>query len=162
MIIVGTGSAAMAIADGVRYQAGGWGFHIGDQMSGAILGRELVRRTVEATDGLVSGSPLTAAVLAKFGGSIDAIFMCPHGPDDGCACRKPGTLLLEQAHADWGFDPATTWFVVDATRDVEAALAFGCRPALVRTGKGAAAVAEYPDLPVYDDLAAFADTITRA
>jgi hypothetical protein len=41
---------------------GGWGFHIGDQMSGAILGRELVRRAVEATDGFVEGSPLTEAV----------------------------------------------------------------------------------------------------
>jgi glucosamine kinase len=42
-------------------------------MSGAILGRELVRRTVEATDGLVSGSPLTEAVLRELGGSNDAI-----------------------------------------------------------------------------------------
>ena len=38
VIIVGTGSAAMAIANGTRHQCGGWGFHIGDQMSGAILG----------------------------------------------------------------------------------------------------------------------------
>jgi glucosamine kinase len=73
VIIAGTGSAALAIVDGKRHQCGGWGFHIGDQMSGAILGRELVRRTVEATDGLVSGSPLTAAVLEKLGGSIDDI-----------------------------------------------------------------------------------------
>ncbi|MFQ6687065.1 D-glycero-beta-D-manno-heptose 1,7-bisphosphate 7-phosphatase, partial [Bordetella pertussis] len=27
--------------------------------------------------------------LAQMGGVVDAIFMCPHGPDDGCACRKP-------------------------------------------------------------------------
>ena len=73
VIIAGTGSAALAIVDGKRHQCGGWGFHIGDQMSGAILGRELVRRTVEATDGLVSGSPLTEAVLAQLGGSNDAI-----------------------------------------------------------------------------------------
>jgi glucosamine kinase len=67
VIIAGTGSAALAVVGGQRHQCGGWGFHIGDQMSGAILGRELIRRTVEATDGLVSGSPLTAAVLATFG-----------------------------------------------------------------------------------------------
>jgi glucosamine kinase len=73
VIIVGTGSAAMALVDGVRHQCGGWGFHIGDQMSGAILGRELVRRAVEATDGLVSGSPLTEAVVQKLGGSLDAV-----------------------------------------------------------------------------------------
>ena len=73
VIIVGTGSAAMAMVDGQRHQCGGWGFHIGDQMSGAILGRELVRRAVEATDGLVSGSPLTEATIQALGGSLDAV-----------------------------------------------------------------------------------------
>jgi glucosamine kinase len=73
VIIVGTGSAAMALVDGQRHQAGGWGFHIGDQMSGAILGRELVRRAVEATDGLVTGSPLTEATVARLGGTLDAV-----------------------------------------------------------------------------------------
>lgn len=73
VIIVGTGSAAMSIVDGKRYQAGGWGFPIGDQMSGAILGRELVRYAVEAEDGLVEGSPLTDAVTAALGGSNQAV-----------------------------------------------------------------------------------------
>ena len=73
VIIAGTGSAALAIVDGQRHQAGGWGFYIGDQMSGAILGRELIRRTVEATDGLVSGSPLTEAVVQALGGSLDSV-----------------------------------------------------------------------------------------
>lgn len=73
VIIVGTGSAAMALVDGQRHQCGGWGFHIGDQMSGAILGRELVRRAVEAGDGLVSGSPLTDATVQALGGSLDSV-----------------------------------------------------------------------------------------
>lgn len=73
VIIVGTGSAGLAMVDGQRHQCGGWGFHIGDQMSGAILGRELVRRAVEADDGLASGSPLTAAVVDRLGGSLDAV-----------------------------------------------------------------------------------------
>lgn len=73
VIIVGTGSAALAKINGERHQCGGWGFHIGDQMSGAILGRELVRRAVEATDGLVSGSPLTEATVQTLGGSLDAV-----------------------------------------------------------------------------------------
>lgn len=73
VVIIGTGSAAMSIVGGNRYQSGGWGFHIGDQMSGAILGRELVRYTVEANDGMVEGSPLTQAVTAALGGSNQAI-----------------------------------------------------------------------------------------
>lgn len=68
VVIVGTGSAAMAVVAGQRFQAGGWGFQIGDQMSGAILGRELVRYAVEAEDGLVESSPLTKAVIAALGG----------------------------------------------------------------------------------------------
>jgi glucosamine kinase len=73
VIIAGTGSAALAVVDGERHQCGGWGFHVGDQMSGAILGRELVRWAVEATDGLVTGSPLTDAVIAELGGSNGAV-----------------------------------------------------------------------------------------
>ena len=72
VIIVGTGSAAMSIVGGKRYQAGGWGFQIGDQMSGAILGRELARYSVEAEDGLVEASPLTRAVIAHLGGDNQA------------------------------------------------------------------------------------------
>lgn len=72
VVIIGTGSAAMSIVGGKRYQAGGWGFHIGDQMSGAILGRELARYSVEAEDGLVEASPLTKAVIAHLGGDNQA------------------------------------------------------------------------------------------
>ena len=73
VVIIGTGSAAMSIVGGRRYQAGGWGFHIGDQMSGAILGRELARYSVEAADGLVEASPLTEAVIAMLGGDNQAV-----------------------------------------------------------------------------------------
>lgn len=73
VIIVGTGSAGLALVKGERFQVGGWGFHIGDQMSGAILGRDLVRQAVEAEDGLAESSPLTRAVIARLGGDLDAV-----------------------------------------------------------------------------------------
>ena len=73
VVIIGTGSAALALVAGERFQCGGWGFHIGDQMSGAILGRELVRIAVEAGDGLDTPSPLTEAVIQKLGGSLDEV-----------------------------------------------------------------------------------------
>ena len=96
----------------------------------------------------------------RLGGVIDHWYVCDHAPEAGCRCRKPDTLLLERAHAELGFIPADTWFVVDAGRDIEAARRFGCRPALVRTGKGAATEAAYPDVPCWDDLAAFARELT--
>lgn len=103
VIIVGTGSAALALVKGQRYQAGGWGFHIGDQMSGAILGRELIRRTVEATDGLVEGSPLIDAVLARFG-SVDAIMDWSFPRDERAAPAETGApnTLLGRAPAEFG------------------------------------------------------------
>jgi glucosamine kinase len=103
VIIVGTGSAALAMVNGQRHQCGGWGFHIGDQMSGAILGRELVRRSVEATDGLVSGSPLTEAVREKLGGSNDSIMDWSFPKEDRPAgTGSASTTLLGRAPAEFG------------------------------------------------------------
>lgn len=105
VIIVGTGSAALALVNGQRHQCGGWGFQIGDQMSGAILGRELVRRSVEAADGLRPASPLTEAVIDKLGGSIDAVMdwsfpQDPRGPMP--AGNGAPSTLLGRAPAEFG------------------------------------------------------------
>lgn len=105
VIIVGTGSAALAMVNGVRHQAGGWGFQIGDQMSGAILGRELVRYAVEAADGLVEASPLTEAVIEKLGGTVDAVMdwsfpQDPRGPMP--STNGAPSTLLGRAPAEFG------------------------------------------------------------
>lgn len=107
VIIVGTGSAGLAVVDGVRHQCGGWGFHIGDQMSGAILGRELVRRAVEAADGLAPGSPLTSAVIEHLGGSLDAVMEWSFPKAAGAAGIADGKVdnphtLLGRAPAEYG------------------------------------------------------------
>jgi glucosamine kinase len=73
VLIIGTGSAGLAMIDGARHQCGGWGFHIGDTMAGAILGRELLRKSLLAHEGLAQGSALTQAVMLKFGNSNDAL-----------------------------------------------------------------------------------------
>ena len=92
----------------------------------------------------------------RLGGTLSGFYVCPHTPEDECACRKPGIALLEQACIAVPFAREQTWFVVDAARDVEAAQRAGCRPALVRTGKGRATEPLVPGVPVYDDLLAFA------
>ncbi len=124
---------------------------------GVISNQSAVGRGWMTVDDL---DAVNAELDRRLGGVIDAWFVCPHGPDDGCRCRKPGTLLLEQARDAFGFDPGATWFVADAARDVVAAQRFGCRPALVRTGKGAAAIAAYPEVPAFADLADFARSVT--
>jgi glucosamine kinase len=64
--ILGTGAAYMARENGELREVGGWGFHVGDQGSGADLGRLVLRRTLLAHDGVVPKSALTEAVLLRF------------------------------------------------------------------------------------------------
>ncbi len=96
------------------------------------------------------------------GGAIAGIFYCPHAPEEGCGCRKPRTGLLDAIARRFGIDLRGLPAVGDSLRDLEAARAAGCLPVLVRTGNGRAterqlAAAALRDVPVYDDLAAFAD-----
>ncbi|MEO6469792.1 MAG: HAD-IIIA family hydrolase, partial [Acidimicrobiia bacterium] len=64
---------------------------------------------------------VNAEIGQRLGGTLTHWYICDHAPTAGCRCRKPDTLLLEQAHRDLDFDPDDTWFVGDAGRNVEAA-----------------------------------------
>ncbi len=74
--------------------------------------------------------------VQRAGGRIDAVYACPHAPEDGCACRKPRPGMLVQAAQDLDLDLARSYLVGDAVSDMQAALAAGSRPVLVRTGRG--------------------------
>lgn len=74
--------------------------------------------------------------IEETGGRIDGIYICPHRPDEGCDCRKPRPGLLHQAADELGIDLASSFVVGDALSDIEAALAAGCTPVLVLTGRG--------------------------
>lgn len=108
VIIVGTGSAGLAFVGGERFQVGGWGFQVGDQMSGAILGRELVRTAVEAQDGLVPSSPLTEAVIAELGGGNQAVMTWSFGTEKNVkivgedGSKDHDDLLIGRAPAEYG------------------------------------------------------------
>lgn len=84
--------------------------------------------------------------LAQAGGHIDAIFMCPHGPDDNCACRKPRPGLFHDIARRYDTPLTGVPAVGDSLRDIQAAHAAGCRTWLVLTGNGAR-TAESPQLP---------------
>lgn len=96
--------------------------------------------------------------LEALGGGLDGIFHCPHGPEDGCDCRKPAPGLLLNACAELGVSPAEAVFIGDSARDLIAGRRAGARPVLVRTGNGQATVdaGEASGVAVYDDLAAAA------
>jgi D-glycero-D-manno-heptose 1,7-bisphosphate phosphatase len=75
--------------------------------------------------------------LARVGGRIDAVFFCPHTANDGCLCRKPLPGLMEQIAQRYGSRLHGVPVVGDSLRDLQAGVAVGCEPHLVRTGKGA-------------------------
>ncbi len=72
--------------------------------------------------------------LSKQDAGIDAIYYCPHHPDDGCQCRKPGTLLFRQAAEEHDIDFDRSFMVGDTQIDIDAGRAMGCRTVLVTTG----------------------------
>lgn len=78
---------------------------------------------------------LTVAV-ENAGGEVSGIFYCPHGPDDGCYCRKPETGLIDAIEAEFEVSAAGAPLVGDSIRDLQAGLDKGCEPMLVMTGKG--------------------------
>lgn len=67
-------------------------------------------------------------------GHFDGWFVCPHAPEDACACRKPKPKLLLDAAMEFGIEPAACVFVGDKDEDVEAARNAGMR--MIRVGKG--------------------------
>lgn len=97
-------------------------------------------------------------LVAAEGGEVGLILHCPHGPIEGCACRKPEPGMLQRIASHYDQPLAGLWFVGDSTSDLTAARAAGCQPVLVKTGKGERTLAKpLPDgVLVFDDLAAVA------
>ena len=66
------------------------------------------------------------ALVHTAGGNIQAIYFCPHGPDDGCDCRKPKDGLFLQAAADHNIDLTQCAAIGDSIRDLEGGSLSGC------------------------------------
>jgi D-glycero-D-manno-heptose 1,7-bisphosphate phosphatase len=118
----------------------------------SCIGRGLVSR--ETVDEI--HARMTEAVRES-GGRIDAVYYCPHRPDEDCPCRKPRPGLILRAARELDIDLAASWMIGDDLKDLEAAEAAGVRPVLVRTGHGTdlpeTRLARLPfPIDAYDDL----------
>ena len=76
-------------------------------------------------------------LLAAQGAMVDGIYICPHHPDENCACRKPRPGLLEQAAREFQADLALAFVIGDKAIDIEVGRRVGATTLLVRTGYGA-------------------------
>lgn len=91
------------------------------------------------------------ALLAAEGAAVDAIEICPHRPEDGCACRKPAPGMAHRAAARFGFDTTESFVVGDHAKDMAMGRSIGATTLFVRTGHGA--VEEPAAAPLADHVA---------
>jgi len=74
--------------------------------------------------------------VEQAGGKISVITHCPHGPDDNCTCRKPLAGLITSIEQQLSLSANGAIMIGDSLRDLQAGIVKGCRPMLVKTGKG--------------------------
>ncbi len=136
-----------------RLQDAGFGLAVITNQSGIARGYFDMARLDQIHDRL-------RALLAAEGVTLDGIYLCPHGPDDDCTCRKPLPGMVEQAVAEHGFNPAQGYMIGDKEVDVELGRAVGTTTFLVRTGHGGKTEAKGTRADhVVDDLPAAVEVI---
>jgi histidinol-phosphate phosphatase family protein len=75
------------------------------------------------------------ADLERHGCYVDAIYYCPHLPEDHCGCRKPQPGMILEAVQDLGIDAGSSWMIGDKELDVEAARNAGCTGIQIATNQ---------------------------
>lgn len=144
-------------AAGLRlFEEMGWGRVLVTNQSG--VGRKYFDgKCVEAVHGRMR------ALLAEDGASLDGIYVCPHAPEDNCACRKPKPALVLQAAAEWDFDVRESVVIGDKACDIDLGRALGATTILVRTGYGAEQLTSGEARPdfVIGDLTEAADLVEK-
>lgn len=105
-------------------------------------------------------------LVAAAGGRVDRIVVCPHGPDDGCRCRKPAAGLLERLARHYNTALNGVPAIGDSLRDLQAARTAGATPVLVRSGNGRKTAAALPpelqDIDIFDSLEDAAKALTES
>lgn len=120
-----------------------------------VTNQPVVARNLVSAERLTEIHSRLETLLGRHGAYLDAIYHCPHHPDAGypeenpalkieCACRKPGTALIDRAVADFGIDRLRSHMVGDSTVDIAAGRAARLRTVLLETGL-AGADGKHPD-----------------
>lgn len=102
--------------------------------------------------------------LERLGGQVELIAFCPHGPADGCFCRKPEPGLLYEVKDRLGFNLHDVPVIGDSLRDIISAQKAGAAPILVKTGKGMKTLEKHEkdlsDVRIVENLSEAARIIT--
>ncbi len=107
-----------------------------------VTNQSVVNRGLTTLASVASIHARMRAEIEQSGGRLDAIYECPHRPDEGCNCRKPGALLFRRAAAEWSLDLGSSYLIGDSRADLHAGWNLGMTVLLVRTGLGKKTEAE--------------------
>jgi D-glycero-D-manno-heptose 1,7-bisphosphate phosphatase len=107
--------------------------------------------------------------VQQAGGRLDAVFFCPHAPQEACECRKPAPGMMFDICRRYGLSTSDVHLVADTLRDLLAAQAAGCQPHLVLSGRAAQLdpaqlddwQRQVPRTRVHTDLGALADHLLQ-
>ncbi len=83
------------------------------------------------------------AEISKTGGTIDAVYYCPHHPEAGCECRKPKPGMLIRAAREHNIELSNAYLIGDVPTDIEAGQRAGTTTLLVLTGLGQESYSHY-------------------
>ena len=100
-----------------------------------VTNQSIVNRGIVARDAVDRIHDRMVAEIERQGGLLQAVLVCPHRPDEGCACRKPAPGLLIDAAARLGIDPSDAVMIGDHPHDLEAARRAGSSSILLLSGR---------------------------
>jgi D-glycero-D-manno-heptose 1,7-bisphosphate phosphatase len=113
------------------------GFHAEGLKIIVVTNQSAVGRGLISFDTAQEINARLTKMIMENGGWIDAVYMCPHQPQDRCICRKPQPGLLLQAAREHSLDLEYSWMVGDAWSDLLAGQSAGLQGTImVRTGRG--------------------------
>jgi D-glycero-D-manno-heptose 1,7-bisphosphate phosphatase len=75
-------------------------------------------------------------VLKELGAAVDAVYFCPHLPEDNCKCRKPFAEMAHRAARDFKANLSESFVIGDNACDIELGKNINAATVLVRTGHG--------------------------
>ena len=104
-----------------------------------VTNQSAIARGWLSEDELVAIHNALSAELAHRGAQLDAIYYCPHHPEEGsgkyrliCSCRKPGRGMIDRAATELAIDPTLSYMVGDQSTDIALARCVGAVPVLIR------------------------------
>jgi heptosyltransferase-2 len=100
-----------------------------------VTNQSAIARGFMTVDQLQTIHAVLLSRLEAGGARLDAVYYCPHHPNDGCRCRKPQPAMIHRAAADLALDLSRAYVIGDQPRDIELARQVGARAVLVLSGQ---------------------------